>query len=227
MIWSDKGFLLSKLAFQENSIIANFFTKNHGKCSGIIYGATSKKIKNYLQNGNELFLEYSSKNENALGYFKVEIINPYSSKFFSESKKLNCIISMLELIKILTVDGQKNIKIYQLIKDLFDLLNKNDWIIKYVFWELDLLKFIGFDLNIKNFCKKKIINEKKVYFVENSFKKIIVPNFLVEKCDLEKISNKDIYNSLYLIGEYMKKNIYVPNNVNFPISRQNFINYFK
>ena len=134
---------------------------------------------------------------------------------------------MLELVKILTVDGQENIKIYQLIKDLFDLLNKNDWIIKYVFWELDLLKFIGFDLNIKNFCKKKIINEKKVYFVENSFKKIIVPNFLVEKCDLEKISNKDIYNSLYLIGEYMKKNIFVPNNVNYPISRQNFINYFK
>ena len=227
MIWSDKGFLLSKLAFQENSIIANFFTKNHGKCSGIIYGATSKKIKNYLQNGNELFLEYSSKNENALGYFKVEIINPYSSKFFSESKKLNCIISMLELIKILTVDGQKNIKIYQLIKDLFDLLNNNDWFIKYVFWELDLLKFIGFDLNIKNFCKKKIINEKNVYFVENSFKKIIVPNFLVEKCDTEKISNKDIYNSLYLIGEYMKKNIFVPNNINFPISRQYFINYFK
>ena len=227
MIWSDKGFLLSKLAFQENSIIANFFTKNHGKCSGIIYGATSKKIKNYLQNGNELFLEYSSKNENALGYFKVEIINPYSSKFFSESKKLNCIISMLELIKILTVDGQKNIKIYQLIKDLFDLLNNNDWFIKYVFWELDLLKYIGFDLNIKNFCKKEIINEKNVYFVENSFKKIIVPNFLVEKCDTEKISNKDIYNSLYLIGEYMKKNIFVPNNINFPISRQYFINYFK
>ncbi len=227
MIWSDKGFLLSKLAFQENSIIANFFTKNHGKCSGIIYGATSKKIKNYLQNGNELFLEYNSKNENTLGYFKVEIINPYSTKFFSESKKLNCIVSMLELIKILTVDGQKNIKIYQLIKDLFDLLNKNDWFVKYVFWELDLLKFIGFDLNIKNFCKKGIINKKNVYFVENSFKKIIVPNFLVEKCDIEKISNKDIYNSLYLIGEYMKKNIFVPNNVNFPISRQYFINYFK
>ena len=134
---------------------------------------------------------------------------------------------MLELIKILTVDGQKNIKIYQLIKDLFDLLNNNDWFIKYVFWELDLLKYIGFDLNIKNFCKKEIINEKNVYFVENSFKKIIVPNFLVEKCDTEKISNKDIYNSLYLIGEYMKKNIFVPNNVNFPISRQYFINYFK
>ena len=82
MIWSDKGFLLSKLAFQENSIIANFYTKKHGKCSGIIYGATSKKIKNYLQNGNELYLEYHSKNENALGYFKIEIIKPLYIKIF-------------------------------------------------------------------------------------------------------------------------------------------------
>ena len=40
MIWTDTGFLLSKTPFQENSVIANFFTKKHGKFSGIIYGAT-------------------------------------------------------------------------------------------------------------------------------------------------------------------------------------------
>ena len=73
MMWTDTGFLLSKIAFQENSIIANFYTKKHGKCAGIIYGATSKKIKNYLQNGNELYLEYYSKSDNSLGYFKTYI----------------------------------------------------------------------------------------------------------------------------------------------------------
>ena len=142
MNWSDKGFLLSKLSFQENSVIANFYTKKHGKCSGVIYGATSKKIKNYLQKGNELYLEYNSKNENTLGYFKVEIINPHTSKFFSDKKKLNCIVSMLELIKILTVEGQENIKIYKLINELFKLLNNENWSVEYVFWELNLLKFI-------------------------------------------------------------------------------------
>ena len=146
MIWSDKGFLLSKLAFQENSIIANFYTKKHGKCSGIIYGATSKKIKNYLQKGNELYLEYNSKNENTLGYFKVEIINPYTSKFFSDKKKLNCIVSMLELIKILTVDGQENKKFINLLMNYLNYLNKENWEVEYIFWELNLLKFIGFDL---------------------------------------------------------------------------------
>ncbi len=87
MIWTDSGFLLSKISFQENSVIANFYTKNHGKCAGIIYGATSKKIKNYLQNGNKFHLEYRSKNDSTLGYFKTEIINPYSSKYFDEKKK--------------------------------------------------------------------------------------------------------------------------------------------
>ena len=227
MNWSDKGFLLSKLSFQENSVIENFYTKKHGKCSGVIYGATSKKIKNYLQKGNELYLDYNSKNENTLGYFKVEIINPHTSKFFSDKKKLNCIVSMLELIKILTVEGQENIKIYKLINELFKLLNNENWSVEYVFWELNLLKFIGFDLNIKDYCKYENINNNRTYYIENSQKKIIVPNFLVEDYNKIEISKEDIYNSLTLISEYMKKNIFIQNNINFPSSRNNFINYFK
>ena len=226
MIWSDKGFLLTKIPFQENSIITNFYTSKHGKTSGIIYGATSKKIKNYLQNGNELYLEYHSKSDNSLGYFKIEIIKPLTSKFFSEKKKLNCIVSMLELIKILTVDGQENKKIYDLINEFFRILNNENWEVDYVYCELSLLKFIGFDLDISEYCKSEIIDNKKKYFIENSSKKIIVPNFLIEK-NKENITNKDIFNSLNLISEYLKKNILIPNNINFPFSRNNFINCFK
>ena len=226
MIWTDTGFLLSKIAFQENSIIANFYTKKHGKCAGIIYGATSKKIKNYLQNGNELYLEYHSKSDNTLGYFKTEILRPYTSKFFSEKIKLTCIVSMLDLIKILTVEGQENSKIYDLIDRLFILLDNENWKSDYIFWELNLLKYIGFDLNIIDYCKKEEAENKKKYFIESTSKKLIVPNFLVENIK-ENIYDRDIYNSLNLIREYMKKNIFIPNNINFPISRQNLINYFK
>ena len=48
------------------------------------------------------------------------------------------------------MDGQENSKIYSLIDKLFILLNDENWFVNYVFWELDLLKYIGFDLNIKN-----------------------------------------------------------------------------
>tara|TARA_B100000674_G_C37610667_1_gene809666 strand:+ start:53 stop:733 length:681 start_codon:yes stop_codon:yes gene_type:complete len=226
MIWTDTGFLLSKIAFQENSIIANFYTKKHGKCAGVIYGATSKKIKNYLQNGNELYLEYHSKNDSTLGYFKTEILKPYTSKFFSEKIKLTCIVSMLDLIKILTVDGQENSKIYSLINKLFMLLNNENWKSDYVFWELNLLKYIGFDLNLIDYCKYDKTENKKKYFIEGTSKKLKVPNFLVENIK-DDISDKDIYDSLNLISEYMKKNIFIPNNINFPTTRLYFINYFK
>ena len=226
MIWTDSGYLLSKIPFQENSIIVNFYTQEHGKCSGIIYGATSKKIKNYLQKGNELYLEYHSKNDNTLGYFKVEIIKPRTSKFFSDKIKLNCIVSTLELIKILTVDGEKNLKIYNLIDNFFFLLNDKNWKTNYIYWELKLLKYIGFDLDIAEFCKYEIFKNDKRYYIETSSKKLIVPNFLIDDVNVD-ISDRDIFNSLTLLSEYMKKNIFTPNNINFPQSRQNFINYFK
>ena len=58
MQWDDIGYLISKNKYNENSAIVEFFTKHHGKCSGIIFGATSKKMKNYLQIGNKLYLNY-------------------------------------------------------------------------------------------------------------------------------------------------------------------------
>ena len=49
MNWIDQGYLISKNRYNENSIIAEIFTSNYGKVTGIIFGATSKKIKSYLE----------------------------------------------------------------------------------------------------------------------------------------------------------------------------------
>ena len=56
MNWIDEGFLLNKNRYNENSLISEFFTRKHGKISGIIFGGTSKKIKNYLQIGNKIHI---------------------------------------------------------------------------------------------------------------------------------------------------------------------------
>ena len=71
MNWDDLGYLLSKNRYNENSLITEIFTQKHGKVSGIIFGGTSKKIKNYLQIGNQLFVSYNSKSDGRTGYFKI------------------------------------------------------------------------------------------------------------------------------------------------------------
>ena len=142
MIWSDRGYLLSKNKFGENSIIAEFFCKNHGKISGVVYGATSKKIRNYLQIGNKFHINYNSKNENKPGYLNIEIEKILTPLFFDNKKKLSCIVSSMSLVKLLTVDNQSNTDIYKLIGDFYNFLENKNWIIELIFWELELLKLI-------------------------------------------------------------------------------------
>ena len=226
MNWIDEGFLINKNRYNENSLIAEFYTNERGKISGIIFGGTSKKIKNYLQIGNKLHINYNSKNENKVGYFKVEIINAYSPFYFDHKQKLSCITSAMNLIKILTAESQSNIKVYELINNLFDILKDSDWLKKYIFWELRLLKLLGYDLELENIVEKDIIENKTVYYASSSTEKKYVPNFLIEK-NLEVNDTKTLLNGLKLVSDYLDKTILKPNNLNYPSSRLFFINSFK
>ena len=78
MNWDDTGFLLSKNRYNENSLISEFYTKNHGKISGIVFGGTSKKIKNYLQIGNQLYLNYLK------SLFRSLVLNHQNLRFVSD-----------------------------------------------------------------------------------------------------------------------------------------------
>ena len=73
MTWDDIGFLLSKNKYNENSLITEIFTRDHGKVPGIIFGGTSKKIKNYLQIGNKIYVNFNSKYESKIGYLQFKI----------------------------------------------------------------------------------------------------------------------------------------------------------
>ena len=226
MIWSDSGYLLSKNKFGENSVIAEFYTENHGKISGLIYGATSKKMKNYLQIGNKFHINYNSKNENKLGYLNVEIIKILTPLFFEDKKKLSCILSSMSLIKLLTVENQSNIEIFNLIEDFYNFLENNNWINRLIFWELKLLKLIGYDLELKNIVKEELIDNNKFYFVIKNNEKKYIPNFLVEK-DIEVTDLNQIFNGLNLISDYLDKSILKPNNISHPKSRIEFMNVIK
>ena len=226
MNWDDVGFLLSKNRYNENSLITEIFTKEHGKVLGIIFGGTSKKIKNYLQVGNLLYTTYNSKTVNRIGYFKIEIFKAFSPIYFDNPQKLNCISSAMSLIKILTADSQTNKNVYRLINDFYKILNETDWLKKYVFWELELLSVLGFNLDLKQMVNKEIIDNKTFYVAKSATEKKIVPNFLIDN-DENSNNSKDLLNGLKLVGDFMDKTILKPNNVNYPLSRNQFINSLK
>ena len=226
MIWDDQGFLLSKNRYNENSLIAEVYTKNHGRVSGIIFGGTSKRIKNYLQIGNLIHINFNSKIENRIGYFKIEIEKAFSPFFFDHQQKLLCISSAMNLIKILTAESQKNILIFELIKNFYDLLNQANWLKSYVLWELELFKLLGYDLEFENLVDKKLNGNELQYISKSLMNKRIIPNFLIEKNNSVE-DKKTLLNGLNIVGDYLEKTILRPNNLTLPISRVQFINALK
>ena len=226
MNWIDEGFLIHKNIYNENSVIAEFYTKNHGKCSGIIFGGTSKKVKNYLQIGNKFHINFNFKKEGTTGYFKVEILKANSPFFFDNKNKLMCISSAMSLIKLLTVESEENFKIFNLIETFFKNLGDHQWLKNYIFWELTLFKFLGYDLNLKNLVSSETINDKKEYFVKSNTSTKNVPKFLVET-DERDVDFENLLLGLKLVTDYLDKSILIPNNISHPYQRLNFINVIK
>ena len=218
MYWKDEGYLLSKTSFNENSIIIEAFTMNHGKYSGVVYGGSSRKQKKNFQIGNKILLNWRSKNENKMGYFNIELIDPIAPLFFDNKKKAICILSATSILKTLLPERQINKNIYFSFDRLIEQLNHENWIKLYIFWELSLIKELGFD---SNFFKEKNIDNH----IEIDNKKLEIPDLIIQK-DNNSFTNFEIQKALtfnkFLIMEYF----ILPNRLRLPFSRTILEKYY-
>ena len=224
MNWQDKGYLLSLNKYNENSSIAEFYTKNNGKIVGVIFGSTSKKIKSYLLIGNKFHINSKLREDGRLGYLKVEIDEIKTPVYLENKKKLFCIIYCMNLVKILTAENENNVQIYNLLEKLFKIIELNNWLVEFLYLELKILKSIGYDINFKDYVVDKSINGQTKYIVDSSQK--IIPNFLIDK-NISPENLKDIYSGFSIVGDFLDKTIIKPNNKNYPSSRNDFINLLK
>ena len=226
MNWQDEGFLLSKIKFRENANIVNVFTKTRGKVSGIVYGGTSRKIRNFLQISNKIFIIYSSKSESRLGYFKTELIEAISPKYFNDKKKTGALLSLSSILNILLPESQPYKNLYFNLSNFLNNLDNNDWINNYIYWELSLLKELGVDPYLEQFSLNGD-TESKFQIIEIDNIKYQIPTFLLLKnYKKKKIDNKEISVALGFTRNLLANKFFSPNDLSLPKSRMILENYF-
>jgi len=217
MQWSDEGYLLSKNNFDENSIIIEAFTLNHGKYSGLVYGGASRKQKKIFQIGNKIFLDWKSKGENKSGYFTVELIKPVAPIFFDDKKRSICILSIASILKMLLPERQINKKIFNSFEYILNNLNTKNWIKLYIQWELSLIKELGYDYDFKN--------KEKQNFIKINNKSIKIPMIFFKEID-ENFNNNEIKEALIFNKELLIENFINPNKLRFPLFRNILESYY-
>ena len=225
MIWEDECFLLSKRKFRENANIINIFTKEKGKVDGIVYGGTSRKIRNYLQISNKLFVSHSSKSENKIGYFKIELIKPISPLYFNDKERTSALISICSLLNTLLPEAQQNKKIYNSFEKLMNSINLENWIFIFIFFELNLIKDLGYDTNLGQYSPAESKNNEILKIKIDGYI-YEVPSYLIIKKIPLKFNNSLIRKSLYFTRNVLQNKFFIPNNLLFPKSRVVLENYF-
>ena len=225
MNWEDEGYLLSKRKFRENANIVNVFTQSRGRMSGIVYGGNSRKIRNYLQLSNKLFVVHSSKNENKSGYFKTELIKPISPFYFNDKTRISALISLCSILNLLLPEEQPNKKIYKSLEEFMNSIDLENWIILFIFLELIIIKELGYDPNLSKFKNNQSnLNDIQKINIDNI--NYEVPNFLIKKKIPDKLTNQLIKKGLYFTRSIIQNKFFITNNLPFPKSRVLLENYF-
>ena len=216
MYWKDEGYLLSKNNYTENSIIIQAFTAEHGNYSGIVYGGASRKQKKIFQIGNKILLNWKSKGENRAGYFNIELIKPISPRFFDDKKRSICILAASSILKILLPERQINRKIYHLFEKLINNLDDVNWIKSYIFWEISLIKELGYEIDSISQNNQIVLNDKT----------FIIPEILINK-ESVNLSNHYVKEALAFNKNLLIENFIAPNRLRFPNFRNILEKYFQ
>ena len=231
MRWESNGLILNFSKYNEKSFILEIFTEEHGRHKGIIRGLHSKNKRSIIEPGNEVFATWSGRLETHLGNYNVEPIKLWSSHVLQFKDKLSAISSICSLISLTMAERQPNPIIYFSSKKLIEIVasKREDWIREYVFWEMQLLSEIGYGLDLER-CAVTSKSSDLVYVSPSSGRAVTnegagdfrnkllpLPKFMTDfKANYD---NDDIYNALNLTEFFFKKRFFLPNNLNFPQSR--------
>ena len=91
---------------------------------------------------------------------KQNLIKPISPLYFNDKERTSALISICSLLNILLPESQPNKKIYNSFEKLINSINLENWIFLYIFFELNLIKELGYDTNLSQYSNN--INDRRL-----------------------------------------------------------------
>ena len=168
MIYNSEALILNTRYYGDTSLICNLFTKKYGRLSIISKGARTLKNPNraILQPAQFIDLHYYYKPRRNIQILKEASINKH---FFSIHKNYNKILLSYNIIDIMNhicKTENPNEIIFRLTKTVLKKIDgsANQTIqLYYVFFQVQLLKYLGYQPIIEN-CASCDVSIKQAYY---------------------------------------------------------------
>lgn len=145
--WSDNALIVGVRKFAERDAVFSFFTQSHGRHGGLVKNAFSKRRAGDLQLGNLVRIKWKARLEEHLGTVGVEPLTAYAVNVWDDPVRLTA-LSCLCAMSSLLPERESVPDFFQKTLEQIALLHFDGWEKRYALWEVDLLKVLGFGLDL-------------------------------------------------------------------------------
>jgi DNA repair protein RecO (recombination protein O) len=161
-IVKTEAIVLKSMKYGETSKIVTFYTKEYGKIKGIVKGARKAKSKfgssletfSYVQ-----FVMYKKENRSLHLVSQCDLLKTYKT-LTTYLDKLAIGLKVVELVDKISHDEERNTKMFKLVLEVFDALEKQTENLQNIFciFEIKLIELLGYQLSFDRcgICKKNI-----------------------------------------------------------------------
>ncbi len=227
--WQDQSIILAARAHGENGAVVSLLSREYGRQSGYLRGASSTKNRGTLEVGNIVDANWRARNSDSLGYLTLELSYSTSSRIMQDGLKLSALQAACALCDQALPEKEGHEGLYDGLKALLKILESDIWAQGYVMWEIALLKELGFALDLsccaaggdsRTLCyvspkTGRAVCEESAQAYKD--KLLPLPEFL--KPDGKESGEKDVITGLNLTRYFLEHWVFVHHNRGLPEAR--------
>lgn len=146
--WRDQGFVLAVRAHGEGGAVVSVLTEHHGRHAGYVHGAQSSSKRGMLQPGTLLSIDWKSRVADQLGTITMEQERGLPHGILDDPLRLSALLSACALCDAALPEREGHEGLFHGFKTLIEMMDQEIWGAAYVFWEIALLKELGFGLDL-------------------------------------------------------------------------------
>lgn len=226
--WQETGVILSLRPHGETGGVVSLLTAGQGRTAGYVYGATSTKARGVLEIGNIVNARWQAKGADQLGTFSLELEKSHTADVLDDPVKLTALQSACALADRSLPEKEKHPAVYSGLVALLSAFSTDLWAASYIFWELGLLRELGFGIDLSKCVSTGTVDNLRYVSPRSGCavsaaaglpyegRLLALPPFLRGEARFE---DRDILDGLHLTGHFLLHRVFALSNVNLPEPR--------
>jgi len=233
MEWLDDAIVLGSKHFGEGKLVAELFSREHGRYGGVIHGG--RRSAPMLQAGNLVRAGWKARLSDQLGFFSpLELLEPHAGKLMDSPLALAGLSSAIALVRGAAAERQAYPQLYDALIVLIEALPEGElWPPVYARFEIGLLAALGYGLDLSR-CAVTGETENLAWVsprtgraasleagAEYADKLLRLPPFLIDSS--AELKEGDVADAFALAGFFLERQLYDQKGEGMPEARRRLI----